>query len=84
MVRWIAGRPAHALAEYTFIDFGCGKGRAALLASEFGFREVVGVELNTKLAEIAQTNVTKWNSQGKATSPIRIVCGDALDLEWPN
>ncbi|WP_433972462.1 class I SAM-dependent methyltransferase [Tunturiibacter lichenicola] len=83
MERWQASSPAHTLGEYTFIDFGCGKGRAALLASELGFREVVGVELNTKLAEIAQTNVTKWNTQGKAKSPIRIVCGDALELEWP-
>jgi SAM-dependent methyltransferase len=80
MERWQASSPAHTLGEYTFIDFGCGKGRAALLASELGFREVVGVELNTKLADIAQTNVTKWNSRGKAKSPIRIVCGDALEV----
>src|SRR5215475_14101173 len=30
--------------QYTFIDFGSGKGRALLLASEFPFKEIVGVE----------------------------------------
>ena len=32
--------------EFTFIDVGCGKGRALLLASEFPFRRIVGVELS--------------------------------------
>ena len=27
-----------------FVDLGCGKGRALCIASEFGFREVIGVE----------------------------------------
>src|SRR5712671_3243440 len=29
---------------YSFIDFGCGKGRALLLASRFPFKEIIGVE----------------------------------------
>jgi SAM-dependent methyltransferase len=83
MEKWLASDPAHAIEDYTFIDFGCGKGRAALLASELGFREVVGVELNAGLAEIARTNVATWTTAGKARCPIRIVCGDALELQWP-
>jgi SAM-dependent methyltransferase len=83
MERWQASRPAYAVEAFTFVDFGCGKGRAALLASELGFREVVGVELNTKLAELARANAAIWTSAGKARSPIRIVCGDALELDWP-
>jgi SAM-dependent methyltransferase len=83
MEKWRASNPPHAIAEYTFIDFGCGKGRAALLASELGFREVVGVELNTNLAEIARTNAATWTAAGKAKCPIRIICGDALEVQWP-
>ncbi len=64
----------------TFIDFGCGKGRVVLLASELGFSECVGVELNPGLAEIARANVAKWQ---RAKSPIRIVCGDATTFEFP-
>jgi len=54
LARWQASNPPHELAEYTFVDIGCGKGRALLLASEIGFREVVGVELNPGLAANAQ------------------------------
>jgi SAM-dependent methyltransferase len=84
MEKWQLSNPAHAIEEYTFIDFGCGKGRAALLASELCFHEVVGVELNPNLAAIAQANVELWIAAGKAKCPIGIACGDALDLEWPN
>lgn len=81
--KWQVSSPPHAIEECTFIDFGCGKGRAILLASELGFREVVGVELNPNLAAIAQANAEVWTASGKAKCPVRIVCGDALDLEWP-
>jgi Methyltransferase domain len=83
MKRWLESGPAHAVEDYTFIDFGCGKGRAVLLASETRFREVVGVELNTGLAKLAQENAEVWTKAGNALSPIRIVCGDALELKWP-
>ncbi len=84
MERWQASGPRHAIERYTFIDFGCGKGRATLLASELCFREVIGVELNTTLAETARANVAVWTAARKATCPIRIVSGDALELEWPD
>jgi len=81
--KWRASGPHHAIENYTFIDFGCGKGRAALLASEFPFREIIGVELNPDLAETACANTAVWTAAGKAKCSIRIVCGDALELEWP-
>ena len=34
-----------APADYTFVDMGCSKGRALLLAARFGFRDIVGVEI---------------------------------------
>lgn len=82
--KWQASGPRHAIEDYTFIDFGCGKGRATLLASELGFREVIGVELNLVLAEIARNNAAVWTAAGKAKCTIRIVHGDALSLEWPD
>src|SRR5215469_3038979 len=44
--RWRDTPPLKPLSRYTFLDLGCGKGRALMLASQFNFREVVGVELN--------------------------------------
>jgi hypothetical protein len=40
---WIADRSHAALENYSFVDLGCGKGRAVMMASAFGFREVVGL-----------------------------------------
>ena len=67
-------------AGTTFIDIGCGKGRVVLLASELGFAECVGVELNPGLAAIARANIAKWD---RAKSPIRIECADATTLQFP-
>jgi SAM-dependent methyltransferase len=69
--------------EYTFVDLGCGKGRAVLLASTLGFRAVVGVELNPELAKIAEVNREAWQAAGRAVAPIRIVCGDAAEFTLP-
>lgn len=67
------------IEDYTFVDLGCGKGRAVLLASRLPFREVIGIELNPRLAATAQSNVQRWQSVGEARSPIRIVVGDASE-----
>jgi SAM-dependent methyltransferase len=83
IARWQSSSPAHPLAEYSFIDLGCGKGRALLLASELGFREVIGVELNPSLAAIAQANANLWSAAGKASAPVRIEQQDALEFNWP-
>jgi SAM-dependent methyltransferase len=83
MEHWIADASHPALEEYSFIDLGCGKGRAVLMASEFRFREVVGVELHASLAKTAEDNVAVWTAAGRAGAPIRIVCGDATEFEFP-
>jgi predicted RNA methylase len=38
------------LGGFTFVDLGCGKGRALLLAKEFGFANSIGVEFAPELA----------------------------------
>jgi SAM-dependent methyltransferase len=80
--RWQSLGLRHGIEDYTFVDLGCGKGRAVLLASELGFREAVGVELNVGLVETAKANVRIWTAAGKARSPIRIECKDATEVEW--
>ena len=58
-------------------------GRAVLLASEFPFRSVVGVELNPTLARIARRNVTHWKAEGRACTSVRVVCRDAVEFKMP-
>jgi SAM-dependent methyltransferase len=62
---------------YRFVDVGCGKGRAVMLASRMPFRDVVGIELSEKLAQIARSNLEQWRSQTETTVPTSIVCADA-------
>lgn len=43
-------------SQFTFVDLGCGKGRALLLAAEYDFRQIIGVEFSRRLAKIAASN----------------------------
>jgi hypothetical protein len=71
------------LDEYTFVDFGAGMGRGMLLAAEYNFRQVIGVELNPILVKIARRNMTLWRKSGRARSPMRIRCEDAVEFPFP-
>ena len=41
----------------TFVDLGCGKGKALVLAAEAGFARAVGVEFDPELAAVARRNL---------------------------
>ena len=69
--------------EYAFVDLGSGKGRAVLLASTYGFANVIGVELSGELHAIAQQNVRSFTRRVPSTSPIELVCGDARTYQLP-
>lgn len=72
------------LAGFTFIDMGSGKGRALLMASEYPFAKVIGVEIIPELHAVAEKNVAIFKAQ-KADSPeIRSWCGDAREFEFPD
>lgn len=58
-------------------------GRATLLAADYPFRKVIGIELNPTLANIARHNLTIWRSVSRARAPIQILCGDAVDTRHP-
>lgn len=84
IVRWRRTKPIAAIDEFTFIDLGAGMGRAMLLAAEFPFRQVIGVELNPILAQIGRRNMIKWRAAGRAQTLMRILCRDAADFELPD
>jgi len=86
---WLDTAPAYAIGQYNFVDIGAGKGRAILVASELGFRQVVGVELNPAIADVAQRNVDHWVASRAADetaariAPIRLLEQDALEFAFP-
>ncbi|MBL7784796.1 MAG: class I SAM-dependent methyltransferase [Chitinophagales bacterium] len=68
--------------QSTFIDFGAGKGRALLLAAEWGCKRVIGVELAKELCEFAQQNIAKVAHQFPNTQ-FEVVFCDATQYEIP-
>jgi SAM-dependent methyltransferase len=52
-----------APAELSFLDIGCGKGRALVAAARFPFRRVRGVEISRELLAIAQGNLARMRNR---------------------
>ncbi len=70
-------------SEFTFIDLGSGKGRTLLMASEYPFRRIVGVELLPSLHQIAQENLSRYKSDSQRCFTVDSVCADATSFPLP-
>lgn len=66
-----------------FVDLGCGKGRPPLIATEYGFASITGVEWSKALARIARRNAETIASAHPSRTRVAIVNGDALAYELP-
>jgi len=73
-----------AFEECYFIDYGSGKGRALLLASEYPFKEIVGLEFSPDLHRIAETNVLHYRSATQKCKNIRCLNLDFVNFELPS
>jgi SAM-dependent methyltransferase len=71
-------------AATTFLDLGCGKGRALIVATEFGFRSVIGVELSPDLCRAARANAEIVAARFPERAAIEIVRGDAVEYVLPD
>jgi hypothetical protein len=69
--------------DFTFIDLGSGKGRTLLMASDYPFRRILGVELLPSLNEIAQQNLAQYHSESQKCFAIESVCADATTFALP-
>ena len=62
-----------------FIDFGCGKGRVLLIASEFGFKTIKGIEFSPELSEIAKKNCKTFKKRTGFMAEYEIFESDVVD-----
>ncbi|MBC9934432.1 class I SAM-dependent methyltransferase [Chitinophaga qingshengii] len=69
--------------EWTFIDIGSGLGRNLLLASQQGFKRIIGVEISSYLCEQALSNIEKYNAIEKTKCEAEIFNVDVLDFKFP-
>jgi len=68
----------------TFVDIGCGKGRAVMLALRHPFRRVIGVELSRELVRVAVENVERLSAVWRTDAPCDVIAGDATTTELPS
>lgn len=69
--------------DYVFVDIGCGKGRALLLASRFPFKRIIGVEISAALTEIARNNIRIYDDEAQKCRDIETMCVDGSAYEPP-
>jgi hypothetical protein len=71
------------LRGYVFVDMGAGKGLGLLMASEYPFKKIIGVEYSEALAAIAQKNIAAYDSQTQQCQDLTCLCADAIDFRLP-
>jgi SAM-dependent methyltransferase len=70
-------------SQFTFVDIGSGKGRAVLLAAEFPFQRIIGIELLPELNRIAEENIRKFLRAHPRSPTMEVHCVDAGDFVFP-
>jgi hypothetical protein len=69
--------------DFVFIDLGSGKGRTLLMASDYPFRRIVGVELLPELHRVAEENLRKYKSESQKCFALQSIGGDATEFAFP-
>lgn len=70
--------------NFIFIDFGSGKGRALLLASEYPFKEIVGLEFSPELHRMAEDNIRRYSSPTQKCTNIKSLNIDFATFVLPS
>ena len=65
--------------KFAFVDMGSGKGRALLVASEFPFAKIVGLELSPQLHKIAEENIKRYHPASQQCTTFAPRCMDVVD-----
>ncbi|MBV8639709.1 MAG: methyltransferase domain-containing protein [Candidatus Eremiobacteraeota bacterium] len=79
----ISELPMEAIVTSTFVDVGAGMGRAVLLAAEYPFKQVTGIELSPGLYEVARENLERADRSRRTCRDVRLVRGDARSWSYP-
>lgn len=66
----------------TFVDLGCGKGKALILASDF-FQKLIGVDFSEEMCNICRKNIDKFSKRTGKTLEVEIINQDAAQYIIP-
>lgn len=67
--------------QCTFLDFGCGMGRAVVAAATLPFQRVIGIDISHRLVGLAQANVD--GMRHRRAERIQLVVADAARFPIP-
>ncbi len=67
--------------QSAFVDFGSGMGRVLLLASQYDFKRIVGVEYSPELCTIARSNLAAFSAKTGLGGNIEIDQADAAEYK---
>ncbi len=62
----------------TFVDLGAGKGRVLILAAQYGFPKVVGVEFSEALCQVARRNLEESHRRNPWPGQVDVVHADVV------
>jgi SAM-dependent methyltransferase len=82
MIEALQQQPNFNFSDFTFIDLGSGKGRTLLMASDYPFRRILGVELLPALHQIAEENLLKYKSDSQRCFDLKAICADATEFHF--
>jgi hypothetical protein len=83
--RWILDHlPIDDLSEYTFVDFGSGKGLMLLVAAEYPFARIHGVEFSVPLHRLAEENIRSYRNPRQRCFALESLNIDARDYVFPS
>ena len=69
--------------EFTFIDLGSGKGRVLLMAADYPFRRILGIELLPELHRVSVQNLSQFKSNSQRCFAVETICADARQFIFP-
>jgi SAM-dependent methyltransferase len=75
-------RAARIPADGGFVDLGCGKGRALMVAVLCGFQHVTGVDYSGALCVAAEKNLDLFRARTKRTFTSTVLAADAADYAF--
>jgi trans-aconitate methyltransferase len=64
-----------------FVDVGCGKGRVLVMAAQYPFRRIIGIEMSPALAAMASANVSRVR---RRCHDVAVWTGRASQFSFPD
>jgi SAM-dependent methyltransferase len=69
--------------QFVFIDLGAGKGRAVLVAAQFPFKRILGIEYSPGLVDVMKNNIGAYRNPGQRCFAIEGRLQDATEYDLP-